>query len=372
MQKVAIVTLYKDNFGSILQAYSTYHYLSTLGYHCDLLEQKWENSFFDKISRLPKLIFKSIRYKDFLKDYLKSKKSSTEDLNLLSTKTKELMNEFVNSNFTITIVDSDHPEKVKDNYDFFITGSDQVWNGYDRFKFLEFADVTKRIAFAPSFGSTVKDYNKANVKKGLMGFDKLSVREESGVKIVRDLTGRDATRLADPTLLLSKIEWKQFSEIGRQEQNYILLHFLNKPNDIAINTINEYLQIHDCDAYCICNNYEEYNKLLRHEFIDIGPHDYVSLIYNASFVFTDSFHSTFFSLNLETKFLTFERQYLHGNSQSSRITDLLNRVDMPECYFKGSYDFDFTQLGTWESARIFDGERMKMKNYLEEMLGRRA
>ena len=155
MQKVAIVTLYKDNFGSILQAYSTYHYLSTLGYHCDLLKQKWENSFFDKISRLPKLIFKSIRYKDFLKDYLKSKKSSTEDLNLLSTKTKELMNEFVNSNFTITIVDSDHPEKVKDNYDFFITGSDQVWNGYDRFKFLH----------ANIFPSYIKSYQHEHKQK---------------------------------------------------------------------------------------------------------------------------------------------------------------------------------------------------------------
>ena len=372
MQKVAIITLYKDNFGSILQAYSTYHCLSTLGYHCDLLEQKWSNSFFDKISRLPRLIFKSLQYNDFLKDHLKSRKCGAEDLSLLSKKTRELMNEFIDSNFAITIIDSKHLEKVKDNYDFFITGSDQVWNGYDRFKFLEFADKTKRIAFSPSFGSTVKDYNVVNVKKGLMGFDVLSAREESGVKIIKDLTGKDAVRLADPTLLLSKTEWKRFSETGRQEQNYILLHFINKPNDIAINTINEYLQAHNCTAYCICNDYEEYSKLPRHEFIDIGPYDYVSLINNADWVFTDSFHSTLFSLNLETQFLTFERQYLHGNSQSSRIVDLLNRVDMSERYLKNNREFDFAQFGTWKSTQIFDSERMKMKNYLEEMLDRRT
>lgn len=76
--------------------------------------------------------------------------------------------------------------------------------------------------------------------------------------------------------------------------------------------------------------------------------------------------------NLLMFFTGFTRFSSDVQKANSRITDLLNRVDMPECYFKGSYDFDFTQLGTWESARIFDGERMKMKNYLEEMLGRRA
>ena len=160
------------------------------------------------------------------------------------------------------------------------------------------------------------------------------MREETGVRIVKELTGKDAIRLPDPTLILDKKAWKQFAIGGMKKSNYILIHFLNKPKQRAIKTINNYIQINNVEAICICNKYEELSLINNQKFIDINPKDYVSLINYADFVFTDSFHSTLFSLNLETQFMTFERQYSHGNSQSNRITDLLNRIHMKNHYIQ--------------------------------------
>ena len=142
---------------------------------------------------------------------------------------------------------------------------------------------------------------------------------------------------------------------------------MNKPSDLAINTINEYLKERECTVYCICNKYDEYKSLLRFEFIDINPYDYIALINKADFIFTDSFHSTLFSLNLETQFFTFERQYLHEISQSSRIIDLLSRLNMVDRYIIDERK-DFINLECWNSDQLFEIERDNLKKYLREAL----
>ena len=89
----------------------------------------------------------------------------------------------------------------------------------------------------------------------------------------------------------------------------------------------------------------------------------------AELVFTDSFHSTLFSLNLETQFLTFERQYLHGNSQSSRIIDLLKRVGMEDRYVVDNKEPYFEKMNSWNSDIVFAEERTKIREYIEKALG---
>lgn len=367
MKKIAIVTLYKDNFGSILQAYATCSYLKSLKYDCDILQNDISQTYFRKIKKLPIILYRSIRYKKYFQERRTIKKTSKIEGSLLSENTKRMMDEFVNNEFRIKNVDNNNFKNLNNEYDFFITGSDQVWNGYDKFRYLVFADKGKRIALAPSFGTgDIKPYFKKNIKFALKGFNNLSVREESGAKLIRELIGKEAVRLSDPTVLLSKKEWELFAERGMKKSNYILIHFLNTPSETAIEVINDYLREHSCMAYCICNYYKEYNKLKKYEFIDINPYDYVSLISNANYVFTDSFHSSLFSLNLETKFVTFERQYLHGNSQSSRIKDLLQRVHMSNKFVnQRKINLDFDKEKIWNSDTLFLNERTKIYNYIK-------
>lgn len=366
--KVGIITLYEDNFGSILQAFSTYKYIESLGLECDILNINSYSNIFNKILKIPSILHKCLRYRDYFNDRRNIRVISQKERKLLSQNTKNRMNQFVNDVFRIKMVNIFELDHINNNYDFFLTGSDQVWNGYYDYRFLRFADKEKRIAFAPSFGGGVKDYYRKEIKRGIEGFDVLSIREESGIQIIKELTGRDAVRLADPTLLLSKEEWENFAKHGMKRSNYILLHFLNKPSSLAIATINSYLKEHNCFLYGICNKYADYDQFNKYEFLDIDPIDYVSLVKNADFVFTDSFHSTLFSLNLETAFLTFERQYLHGNPQSSRIIDLLNRVNMQEHFIRYNIQFELDENKQWDSELLFSDERKELKDYLKKAL----
>lgn len=368
MKKIGIVTLYQDNFGSILQAYSTYYFLKKEGYSSVLLEYTFDKSKVKKILKVPGFVIKCICYPEYIKDRKKVKNASKKDMNLLSKNTKRKMDEFIRKEFEIEECNSRNISSLSKKYDYFITGSDQVWNGYNSFKFLEFTGKKKKISLAASFGSeTIKAYFKDNIKNALKSFEEISVREESGVRIVKELTGKDAIRLADPTILFTKQEWRKFATNGMKKKNYVLLHFLNEPSEVALKIIAEYLKKNKCIVYCICNNYKVYNGLLECQFIDVGPEDYISLIDNAEFVFTDSFHSTLFSINLETQFVTFERQYLHGNSQSSRIENLLKRVNMIERYVQNE-NFEFGELYSWNSNELFFAEREKIKNYLKRSL----
>ena len=81
---------------------------------------------------------------------------------------------------------------MNDRYDFFIVGSDQVWNPHwvnSSDVFLEFANSDKRIAYSASFGigELPKD-KEAGFKKGLEGMKHISVRENAGAEIVKKLT----------------------------------------------------------------------------------------------------------------------------------------------------------------------------------------
>lgn len=370
INKVGIVTLYRNNFGSILQAYSTYTFVEKLGYDCTILQLKYSKRLKDKIVKIPKFLYKCIRYKGYISERRKLSKAVDKEKNLLSKGTKKKMDDFIEHNFKIKEYQNRNLKTLNDKYDFFITGSDQVWNGYDKFRYLVFADKKKKIALAPSFGGNkIKSYDKKNIRKAIDEFSSLSAREESGVEIIRNLTGRNALRLPDPTIILNKNEWIEFAKNGIKKTNYILVHFLNQPNDIAIKVINEYLENHDCKVYCICNQYDVYNKLLRYEFIDVNPYDYVSLISFADFVFTDSFHSTLFSINLEIDFLTFDRQHFHGVSQRSRLLDLLNRVSMQYKFVTEDYEnIIFEKNKKWSSDLIFREERDNIKNYIKVAL----
>lgn len=300
MNKVAIVTLYRDNFGSILQAYSTYSFVERLGDDCTILEFKYSSGPMDKMVKIPKFLYKCIRYKGYIYERKRFREAVDREKNLLSLDTKKKMDEFIEYTFKIKACENRNLRVLNEKFDFFITGSDQVWNGYDKFRYLVFADKKKKVALAPSFGgNTIKSYDKKNIKKA----------------------------------------------------------------------INEYLEKNDCTAYCICNKYDTYNQLLRYEFIDVNPYDYVSLIDSANFVFTDSFHSTLFSINLETNFLTFDRQHFHGVSQRSRIIDLLNRVEMQYKFVTEDKEhFIFESTKKWSSDLIFKQERDNIKNYIKTEL----
>lgn len=170
--------------------------------------------------------------------------------------------------------------------------------------------------------------------------------------------------IADPTLLLSKEQWVEFAGEQWGGEKYYFIHFLNKPSTLAIQCINAMPQ--NVKRICFAYKHENFNQIENAVF-DGDPKDYVGLINNSLLTFTDSFHTTLFSLNLHNEFLTFERQHIHSYSQGSRIENLLSRYNVTKRYIKDFEQFKVVREEKLETIGL-EEDRKKQKVYLMNAL----
>lgn len=373
MKKVGLITLFRNNYGSILQCYATKKYIESLGYDCVVFEEKKNNgNIFNKIIRGSKILYRSIKYNGYFESFKNMRNAMKKEINYLSIESKELMDKFINENLKPQIVTYDEIKKrAKDEeYIAFVVGSDQVWNAsrdVSKFNFLEFAPRNKRITLAPSFGvREIPEFNLRAIKKGLSKFDEISVREEDAEKIIKSLNGKTALRLPDPTIIFNRNEWELLLKNSNTYNNYIFVHFLNEPNDLAIKTINKLVEKTNYKVIAFSYNYDGYKKILNIKLVGGSPNEYINYIKNANFVITDSFHSTLFSINLNTEFLTFDRQHLHKFSQQSRIENLLNRYNLSNRFIKEESEIEeILKLPKLDLDRYLSTERKKIKEYIK-------
>ena len=223
--KIGIITINdNDNYGNRLQNYAVQQVLNKRGHEAiTILNNGTTNKFEEKkymyILRVLKVITENQKIK--LKNKFYKRYKFFKEFNKNINYSKKYLNLMIK-------------EKVEKEYDFFIVGSDQVWNpNFNRLTYvdlLSFVPPKKRISFSASFGIE-KIPNKYNekIKEELSKFKAISVREDSGKKIIEELTGRkDIEVLVDPTMLLDIEEWNKVSKRPEQLKNekYILNYFL--------------------------------------------------------------------------------------------------------------------------------------------------
>jgi len=334
MKKIGLVTFFDSNYGSSLQCFATKTFLESIDVKCDVLYKFAPDSKWNQVKQKIKNYTQMFLHPSFFRYKLECRRKRGLWYKNPTDQTQMLMNSFINERIQPKIVSNSELKNKnwQQQYDYFITGSDQVWNidiVDNDFFFLKFASKKKRIALATSFGiSEVASYNEKKIKTLISGFDFISVREETGVDIVRKYSSSRVMRIADPSLIYSDDEWRGFiKEKERIATKYILIHFLNKPNDIALKSISWLSEQQNLDIIAIGYNYESFKTVKHFAFMDGDPLKYVSLIDGAEYILTDSFHSTLFSINFGKKFYTFHRQYLF-RPQPSRITDLLRRYNL--------------------------------------------
>lgn len=372
MKKIGLITLFRDNYGSALQCYATKTILLSLGYECIVIERKDEpNVIKRRVKKTIDLLLTTLRHPDYFKIYFMIRKSSKKEIGYLTSDSSSAIDSFIQNEICPTRL-NDIELKIlgySEEYYKFIVGSDQIWNPsrkLDPYFFLNFAPKNKRIAFAPSFGvSVIPKYNVKNIKKGISGFDYVSTREESGQNIIKKLCDVDVPCIADPTLLLSKGEWVDFASGHLKREKYYFIHFLNSPSDLAIKCINAMPK--DIKRICFAYKHDNFDQIENAVFVDGDPRDYVGLIFNSAFTFTDSFHTTLFSLNLQKEFLTFERQYIHAYSQGSRIENILSRYSVTNRYIKKYKQFKDIKDEKLEIIGL-DEDRRKQIEYLSNAL----
>jgi len=246
--------------------------------------------------------------------------------------------------------------------------SDQVWNPCNlhgsSIYFLTFAEKHKRIAFAPSFGvSEIKAEYVERYKEWLSGMHRLSVREDDGAKIIKELTGRDAPVLVDPTMLLTKEKWLSIAKPAKNKPQgrYLLTYFLGGIPAKYKRQIENIVKENDLEVINLGDVREK-------ETYETGPSEFIDYINSCSIFCTDSFHGTVFSILFQKPFIVYERM---GSALSmySRIDTLLNKFDL-NCRKaenirtnEQAFNIDYSHV-----PPILEAERNKALNYLKEAL----
>lgn len=308
--KVAILTLCtNNNYGNRLQNYALQKFLSI---YIETVDTIW----FEKNHYLPEL--PTWNWKLILKCILRWKNAY---IDFKYNYVKECIREYNIKKFSNKYIKIKYDYKIRNNlneeYDYFIVGSDQVWNPhYEQYyneKFLKFADKKKRISYAASFGVT--DIDNIKTKKifqnNLIEMKNISVREVAGAKLIEKLIGIKVEVVVDPTILLSKEEWQKIEMVPEwyNGEKYILTYFLGNPSPIIKSIAKK-------------NNWKIYNLMDKNDFdlYTSRVEEFVYLIDHAQLVATDSFHACVFSILMNTPFLVVNRQ-------QKGVADMISRID---------------------------------------------
>ena len=372
--KVAIVNRTNlKNFGSVLQVYALCQAVQKLGYESEVVWQRGNLSknFDIRPNKLLKVGVKALLHPSLALALYKMVREAKKVI--VDPEKVRLFDEFVANNFKQSFYASEELEKVasSDEYYKFICGSDQVWATTtlypDPMMYLRFAPRNKRIAYAPSLGRDyVPSYNRKTIKNYIKDIDCVSIRDDVGKKLIRELTGRDVPVVADPTLLLRPEEWDALKANIQLPENYVLCYFLDKPSDEVKAAIYKYVR--------------ENNKTivaLGHFDCDLpqdavvhpaaGPGEFLTITRGADMVITDSYHGMLFAINYHKKFWSVERAYSQYD-QSSRQMTVLSRLGLDERYEKTNYLFTEKDINYIEvQARIDEFVSFSM-NYLKTSL----
>ncbi|QHQ59956.1 hypothetical protein Ana3638_03470 [Anaerocolumna sedimenticola] len=314
MKKIGIITITDNNLGNRLQNYALQEVIRNFGYEVETLQRGKKNS---SLARHFKYLIKKILKK---KDW----------------KFRKFDKKIYWSPFSLAV--QGDKDRIVENYDLFVAGSDQVWNpnfaGTNDDVFLTFASKEKRISYAASFGVSELPSNLLEKYENYMkGFKAISVREKQAVKIVEQFENCYAELVLDPTLLLSRDEWDKIIKAPKIKNKYVLKYLLGEDQSACNQMIKELFR----DITVI-----DVKKLLSGGKNAIGPAEFLGFVKNAELICTDSFHASVFSTIFEKPFVIFDRTDKEKD-MSSRIDSLCEMLSLQEHRYS-SPDFDLSKV----------------------------
>ncbi len=357
-RKIALYTIQSMNYGNRLQNYALYRTLIKMNFEVQTLKTSSDKDnrilFEQKHVKLKKL--------SFLHKYFSNVKKIIRFLLI-----KDLIHNFSCFNKLIKyskdyISIRDYTDNIEKKYDYFIVGSDQVWNTdfqdlVSINSFLPFKHNNK-IAYAASFGKETAQLNTQMID-ALREFKYISVRENAGAKIVKDLIGRDVPVVIDPTLLITKDEWKKIEKKTCNVQDgYILTYFLSPMCTEAANKLKE-----------ISNGKEVVQLLNRSDEVGgkAGPSEFLWLINHADIILTDSFHACVFSFLFDKPFVVYNRNWNECN-MNSRLLTLLSMFHLERKYNNSGLENDIWEHDYTDGYKQLEIEREKALNFLQNAL----
>lgn len=334
--RVGLLTFhFCDNYGAVLQAYALQAHLQSLGHDVAFID--YRPSYMTKGGRL--------RLPRSKRDLFANATVLFIRLSRLRAVLTGVKRDSSFRDFIATHLRFNGPlyESYEDliacppECDAYICGSDQIWNpppraGVDPAYYLAFGSTeSKRISYAASFGgaSVDSDY-EAEICRLLSGLDSISVREQSGVDLVKKLAGRDAVWVPDPTMLLD-----DYSSVlaPPPDGDYVFSYSLR--TGAMIGEVQK-----EVSQACQAPVLTPYNAQQRWRsggtVVHLGPAQWLGCISGARFVVTNSFHGTLFSILFRKPFIT---TGLVGRNVAlnERFRSVLGRLGLQE-RFMADYD----------------------------------
>ena len=358
--KVGLITVHVGtNFGSVLQTIATAKILSDLGNEVEVInyvpprttisgyirDRKGFSAKAKAMASLPIMGLNKSIYGGFLKKHTK------------------LTREFYKK------------EDIGKNlrYDAYIIGSDQVWNsihnqGIDLVYYLDFNSPGKHISFSSSFGREncpLVEFEK--VKELLSSFSHISAREDTGVKLLKEMGFENTIQTIDPTFLLDRYEWLKMASKRQVEDPYLLVYtpYNVKDKELIFGAAREIGAKRNLKVVTFGWDVRK-EPLADQTMLFSSPADFLSLMQYADVVITNSFHGTAFSVILNKQFVVFSPSHF-----STRISSLLELTGLENRHVANIREADIILAQTidyTEINRIIEHERDRAIRYLENAL----
>lgn len=365
--KIGIITWWRNNYGSILQAYALQQALNEMGYpDCEIISQ------YDKNPANVKNIFKKIGSIGFGNTI---KRGFWKFCFPKMKKRTYAMMKFIREHLNVS--DTSYTEQTIQNagsaYDCYICGSDQIWNPtltkLNSMYWLTFVNEKKRkIAYAPSIG--VKELThgqRTTIQENLCSFKAVSCRELSGTKLLNDVLGANrCKKVVDPTLLVERKVWDHLSSAKAGKEKYVFVYFLrcSKKQRQIVEQFAHRKHLKIVTMPMLEPEYvEKYDMFFGdHKVWEASPADFITYIRNAEYVFTDSFHASIFSIIYHRTFFVFPKK---GKAQMERLFSLLQENGIGNRIVNSIEDLSAKPAIDWDDVeQKIESNRKESKAFL--------
>lgn len=357
--EVDVITLHAvQNYGSVLQALATQEILKQHGCEVTIIDYVRED----------------VRYENLVKKW--SGGNPIKALAILPTilRWEKVFHSFSKKHLNLSEKTYTTEADFK-NYplmaDAYCTGSDQVWNskwnnGILPCLYLSFVPEDKyKFAFSASFGQSRLPEDEVNKTRAyLEQYNRISVREKEGEAIVKEQYHiENCVHLVDPTLCVSGDFWRKYESKRKIKSEYILVYNLNRSKEFDRYAV-ELSRRTGLKLVRFCTRYDQFYRPGKSMLVP-EVFAFISLIDNAKYVLTDSFHATAFSLNLHT-----EPICVYPKEFGGRLESILQQTNQTQRHIADYSDFDVVNrpVDFDYVDRILEGERKKANEFLKEVV----
>lgn len=367
--KIGILTFWKteDNYGQLLQCYATQTYLRSLGHEVFLVKATTGKEYNPSLKQqVMDKLRTAYRLKSFPIYLCKRALSSAWYLLSHGKLRKHTTNrgfeqfrqKYLNCTREYSLAElNDNPPVA----DAFVVGSDQIWNTTDGMFFLSWApDNVKKVAIAASYGARSNSEEFCNlIRPWLSRFDLVTVRENSGVELSASAGRCDAHLVPDPTLLLRADDYLNLATKEIPEEPYVFIYFLGTRTNIDWKEIHRFAKSKNLKIIYVGSQGME-DKYAKEE----PPiENWITLMANAEYVITNSFHGTVFAILFHRQFMVYPVTGVAKN-MNNRLTTLLTPIGLSDRIYSGKLAAMENTIDYQQAFKVLDQSTLQAKQLL--------